>query len=59
MLDIPSKKSLRSASQYFLALSKRFEKYFMKKWILKKIKAERLKLFADQVDTVRGIIGWS
>jgi len=54
-LDNESKKSLRSTSQYFLDMSRRLEKAFLKFLMFSGISAERLILMSDQVQTVKGL----
>ena len=54
MLDNESKKSLRAASQYFLALSRKFEKEFLKYLMFDYIYDDKLELMSDQVHTVKG-----
>jgi len=54
-LDNESKKSLRSTSQYFLDMSRRLEKAFLKFLMFSEISAKRLILMSDQVQTVKGL----
>jgi len=54
-LDNDSKKSLRLVNQYFLAMSRRLEKTFLKILMFSEISADSLILMSDQVQTVKGI----
>jgi len=54
-LDDETKKSLRLVNHYFLDMSRRLEKAFLKFFMFSEISADRLILMSDQVQTVKGL----
>jgi len=54
-LDDETKKSLRLVNHYFLDMSRRLEKAFLKFFMFSEISADRLILMSDQVQTVQGL----